>query len=352
MKKYHWIFAAVCALLIVGIGIYLQKEHTQKEHTQASSSSSSNASSSAGSIWGANYFPNVPLISHEGNTVQFFDDLIKDKVVAINFIFTSCPDSCPLETARLRRVQKLLGDRVGKDVFMYSVTIDPEVDTPKVLNEYAKRFRAGPGWLFLTGKEADITLIRKKFGIYIEEIQSRDSTDHNLTLIIGNQKTGRWMKKSPFENPHILATQIGNWLHNWKLPSEEKREYADAPEVRNISTGESLFRTRCASCHTIGDEYASATNKQPIGPDLLGVTLTRDRKWLVRWLKEPDIMLAEKDPLAMSLLARYNNVPMPNLRLNDVEIQALLSYIEETSLVAVPQKKEAGDSHDHGSHEH
>lgn len=340
MKRFRWrvLLAVICVLLLgLGAGLYLQKEEPQ-------------ISSSAGSIWGKDYFPNVPLITHEGKTVRFFDDLIKDKVVAINFIFTSCPDSCPLETARLRKVQKLLGDRVGKDVFMYSVTIDPETDTPEVLNEYANRFRVEPGWLFLTGKEENITQIRKKLGIYIEDIQSRDSTDHNLTLVIGNQKTGRWMKRSPFENPHVLATHIGSWLHNWKLPSEEKRDYAEAPELRKITTGESLFRTRCASCHTIGEGEVSASNKQLIGPDLLGVTLKRDKKWLVRWLAEPDKMLEEKDPLAMALLAQYNNVPMPNLRLNDFEIQALLEYIEETSLVAEPRKKE--EPHDHSSHQH
>ena len=123
----------------------------------------------AGSIWGADYFPNVPLVSHEGKTVRFFDDLIKDKVVVINFIFTSCPDFCPLETARLREVQKILGDRVGQDVFMYSITIDPDFDTPEVLKRYAERFEAGPGWLFLTGKKADITLLRSKLGLYSAE---------------------------------------------------------------------------------------------------------------------------------------------------------------------------------------
>ena len=65
------------------------------------------------SRWGANYFPNVPLITHEGKTVRFFDDLIKDKVVVINFIYTTCPDACPLETARLTELYKILGDRVG-----------------------------------------------------------------------------------------------------------------------------------------------------------------------------------------------------------------------------------------------
>ena len=114
----------------------------------------------ASSPWGANYFPNVELVTQDGETVRFFDDLIKDRIVAINFIYTTCPDSCPLETAQLLQVQKLLGERLGQDIFFYSISIDPEVDTPEVLKEYKERYRAR--WTFLTGAEADITLLRKK----------------------------------------------------------------------------------------------------------------------------------------------------------------------------------------------
>ncbi len=289
------------------------------------------AAGNGGSIWGADYFPNVPLVTHEGNTVRFFDDVIKDKVVVINFIYTRCPDACPLETARLREVQKILGDRVGHDVFMYTITIDPEYDTQEVLKHYAEKFEVGPGWLFMTGKKADIILLRKKLGLYSEEDESGTLSTHTLSLIIGNQKTGQWMKASPFENPYILATQVGSWLHNWKLPPKTKRDYASAPEVRNISKGESLFRTRCSACHTIGMEDVPGSKKQDLGPDLLNVTERRDRLWLIRWMAEPDKMLEEKDPLAMAMLEAYNNVPMPNLRLNEAEIQALLTYIEEES---------------------
>lgn len=295
----------------------------------AFSAAPATAAGDAGAIWGADYFPNVPLVTHEGKRVRFFDDLIKDKVVVINFIFTSCPDVCPLETARLREVQKILGDRVGQDVFMYSITIDPDVDTPEVLKRYAERFEAGPGWLFLTGKKADITQLRRKLGLYREDETAL--SEHSTSLIIGNQSTGQWIKSSPFENPYILANQVGSQLHNWKLPPKEKRDYAEAPEVRTISQGESLFRTRCAACHTIGAEDDAGSAKKALGPDLLNVTRKRDRAWLVRWLAEPDKMLAEKDPLAIALLAEWNNVPMPNLRLNEVEIEALLTYIAEES---------------------
>ncbi len=229
------------------------------------------ADETGGSMWGADYFPDVQLTTHEGKKVRFFTDVIKGKVVALNFIYTNCPDACALETARLREVQRILGDRVGRDVFLYSITIDPKHDTVKVLRKYAKRFQIGPGWLFLTGKDADIKLIRTKLGLYSEE-EGDNIKDHNLSFIVGNQATGQWMKLSPFENPYVLATQLGSWLQNWKMPPKEKRDYAEAPEVRNISKGEELFRTRCASCHTIGDDGCrtcreAAFRAGPVGCD-------------------------------------------------------------------------------------
>jgi protein SCO1/2 len=283
----------------------------------------------AGTPWGGDYFPNVPLVTHDGRTVHFFDDLVKGKVVAINFIYTTCPDTCPLETARMAKVQQILGDRVGRDVFMYSITIDPERDTPEVLADYARRYRAGPGWWFLTGKESDITLLRRKLGLYIEEIQD-GSNNHNLNLIIGNQATGKWLKRSPFENPYVLATQIGSWLTGWQDPPQADLDYANAPEVRQISQGEHLFRTRCVTCHTIGggDQGLAAGLE---GPDLLGVLERRDRSWLARWIAVPDQMLEERDPIAMGLLAKYDDLPMPNMRLSEADVNDLLGYLGSES---------------------
>src|SRR4051812_29585155 len=116
--------------------------------------------------WGANYFPNVTLTTQHGTRVRFYDDLIKGKIVAINLIYTTCKYACPLETARLAQVQKLVGDGMGRSVFFYSITIDPEHDTPRVLERYAEKFHAGPGWLFLTGRREDVDLISRKIGLY------------------------------------------------------------------------------------------------------------------------------------------------------------------------------------------
>lgn len=354
--------AAAFALALTGSTTVLGQEHdhhaghgdqatvvdpTSPEHEEALRQQRIQERRRGGSRWGAEYFPNIPLITHEGERVHFFDDLIEDKVVAINFIFTTCTDSCPLETARLAAVQQILGDRVGQDVFMYSITIDPEVDTPEVLKEYAEKFGVGPGWSFLTGKEADITLLRRKLGLYINEIQAEDSTDHNLNLIIGNQATGQWIKRSPFEDPYFLAEQIGSWLTNWELPSAaNQNSYAEAPKLRNPSLGENLFRTRCLACHSIGGGDVMELALQRVGPDLLGVTEIRDPAWLTRWLAEPDMMLAEQDPIAMELYAKYNNMAMPNLRLNQHEVVSLIEYM------AIESRRVAGTTAHSVHHEH
>ncbi|WP_433771947.1 SCO family protein [Pseudomonas putida] len=304
--------------------------------------------SDPGTPWGKDYFPNTELVNQDGQKVRFFDDLIKDKVVAINFIFTSCTDSCPLETARLLQVQKVLGDRVGKDIFLYSISIDPETDTPKVLKKYADKFKIGPGWQFLTGNKDDITALRKSLGLFIDGIDNGRNKDHNLSLIIGNQSTGRWMKSSPMENPYILADRLGKTLQNWKQPSAVNLDYASAPTLRPPSAGEQIYRTRCSSCHTLGDTQNAGMRS--IGPDLVGVTRQRDPQWLKRWIREPDQMLAEKDALAMQLYEQYNSLAMPNLRLGDKEINALLTYLAEETERLQPEAPVAQDTHDDAHH--
>jgi len=282
-----------------------------------------------GNQWGSQYFPNVELKTHTGETVRFFDDLIKDKVVVINFIYTECPDACPLETARLTEVYEILGNRVGDDVFFYSISIDPETDTPEVLADYANRYQTGPGWLFLTGVSEEIELLRRKLGLYIDEI-NKDPKDHNLSMIIGNQRSGRWMKRSPFENPYILANEIGSWLHNFKKKNENQNLNSydgEIPELRTLTQGESLFRTRCSACHNIGQ----GDGLKRTGPNLLEVTERREPEWLRRWIKEPDVMIQEEDPIALSLFTAYRKVLMPNLELNDHEITSVIEFMKAES---------------------
>jgi protein SCO1 len=271
----------------------------------------------AANLWGANYFPNVPLITQDGTTVHLYDDLLKGKAVALNLIYTSCKDECPLETARLVQVQRLLGDRVGKDIFFYSISIDPKRDTPAVLKAYAEKFGVGPGWLFLTGNEDDIKLVAKKLGLSRpNDTANRDG--HQPILMLGNEPTGQWMRNSAVASPKYLATTISDFM-GWERPQSQRRY--TAAQLLPPDAGVLLFQSRCSACHTIGKGDA-------VGPDLAGVTTRRDRDWLVRYLRAPDQMLAEQDAIAVALLAKYKNVPMPNLRLSESEIAIVLSYLE------------------------
>jgi len=269
----------------------------------------------AGNMWGASYFPNVPLVTQDGVTVRLYDDLLAGKAVAVNLVYTSCKDECPLETARLVQVQRLLGDRVGREIFFYSITIDPARDTPAALKAYADKFGVGPGWLFLTGREDDIKLVARKLGLSRRnDSASRDG--HQPILMIGHEPTGRWMRNSAVASPKFLATTINDFM-GWP---RERRRYT-AAQLSPPHPGRLLFQNRCGACHTLGEGDA-------VGPDLAGVTARRDRDWLVRYLRAPDRLLQDGDPIAVALFARYNSVRMPNLHLSDGEIDVLLAYLE------------------------
>ena len=238
-----------------------------------------------------------------------------------------------METARLLDVQRLLGEKVGTEVHMYSISIDPTRDTPEVLAAYRERWGVQPGWDFYTGKLEEIDLVRQKLGVLAPELDAEmGAMDHNINLVLGNQATGRWMRRSPFENPYNLADEFSRWLTNWKAPQPPDKKDKNAPVIRTPSAGEVLFRTRCASCHTLGgvDTWGITTGKR-VGPDLYGVVGNRDPAWLRRWLTEPDKMLAEKDPLAMSLLAASNNIPMPNIHLTPVDVDNVIAYLSEAT---------------------
>jgi protein SCO1 len=270
------------------------------------------------SPWGANYFPNVPLVTQNGETVYFYSDLLKGKMVVINFIYTKCSGSCPMETAKLAQVQRLLGDRMGRDVFFYSISIDPERDTPAELKAYADKFHVKPGWLFLTGESADVELVRKKLGQAARPGEN-SLTGHSTSITIGNEETGQWMQDSALDDTNYMAVMIGDWLSSWRHQSPGSSHV----EVRTVDAdkGSYLFRTRCAACHTVG-------HGDSIGPDLLGISRSRNRDWLTRFIATPDKMVAERDPIAISLYAKYHQVQMPNLKLGEPDVAALIGYLD------------------------
>jgi len=158
---------------------------------------------------GGNYFPNCVLTTHEGKRVHFYEDLIRDRLVAINMMFAQCDGICPTMTSNLQRVQKLLGDRVGKDIFMYSITLLPEQDTPQRLNEYVEMHGVKPGWQFLTGARADIESIRYKLGFYdLDPNVDKDPDWHTGMLRLGNDAYDRWIMTPALSEPEQIIASL------------------------------------------------------------------------------------------------------------------------------------------------
>ena len=157
---------------------------------------------------GPEYFSNAVLTTHEGKKVRFYDDLVRGKVVTFNMMYAQCDGICPTMTDNLVRVQQLLGPRVGRDVFMYSITLQPEQDKPDDLKIYAAVHGVKPGWLFLTGQPADLRLIRYRLGFYDPNpVIDGDKATHTGAVRIGNDAFDRWAMAPALSGPeHILAT--------------------------------------------------------------------------------------------------------------------------------------------------
>lgn len=139
------------------------------------------------------HLPNIPLITHEGKQVLFYDDLVKNKAVSLNFFFAKCDEICPLVMANLAKVQKLLGADVGTKIFMYSFTLKPEEDTVDVLRHHREMYGAGPGWTFLTAKPSDMEKLRAAIGFtYPDPAIDKDKTQHIGNIRYGNEPLMLW----------------------------------------------------------------------------------------------------------------------------------------------------------------
>ena len=169
----------------------------------ATASLSSGSSKAQSRPSGPSYIPNSTVMMHRGNPVRFYEDLVQGKIVVISFIYTSCTDICPLVTARFAMLEDKLADTVSHEVFLLTMTVDPEHDTPERLKEYAEAFPAGPGWLFVTGKPEDIRAINTALGE-----RSPILSERREEIVIGNDKTGEWLRTSAFGDLDALIATV------------------------------------------------------------------------------------------------------------------------------------------------
>lgn len=180
------------------------------------------------------YFPNVPLITQDGKKVHFYDDLVKDKIVVISIFYAHCQEACPRINRNLEKVQELLGDRMGRDIFINSITIKPEEDTPHELKKFAKTFHAGPGWTFVTGKPDDIELLRRSLRfVDPDPARDKDKSRHSGMLRIGNEPYTVWSMAQGQGRPESIVEEVKETIIGPPLAANTKFGPACQAETRS-----------------------------------------------------------------------------------------------------------------------
>ena len=155
------------------------------------------------------YFTDVELVNQHGEPMRLYSDLLEGKVVLINTVFTACTGMCPMLSSTIEKVQSHVGDRVGEDVHLLSISVDPENDTPEKMAELAERFHAERGWYFLTGEPRNVELALRKLGQFTEDPES-----HQGILIMGNEPTGLWKKAFGLADAEAIIGIFDSVLHD------------------------------------------------------------------------------------------------------------------------------------------
>lgn len=175
-------------LLVLLLAVCASAQETPAPTATPNTPATPNAAPSSGPS-AEKYFTDVILVNQDGEKMRFYSDLLKGKTVIINSFFATCQGSCLPITRNLEKVQEALGDRLGKDARIISISVDPEVDTPAELKAFGRKFHARAGWYFLTGSKENVEFVLKKIGQFVS-----DKQDHYNIVIIGNDRTNLWKK--------------------------------------------------------------------------------------------------------------------------------------------------------------
>jgi len=292
--------------------------------------------------WGKDYFPNISLTTEAGKKVKFYDDVLKGKILVVNFIFTKCGDVCPLDTAQLKKVSEILGDKMGKSIFFYSISVDPKNDTPAALTEFKKKCQIGKGWTFLTG-------IGGRHHADPEEIRVGACRRH-ADRAFDDHPAGERSHGSVDQAVAVRKSADAGEPAGW---ASQCQRHAYVPRLARSRATPRLFQCRMAAMASsfIGHDARAATRSAAateLGPDLMMATGKHADAWMKRWLREPDKMIAEGDAYATAQMKQFRNLAMPDLKLDDHAIDLLIAFMDKESVTAMEGKAAA----DHNHHKH
>lgn len=184
------IIGGCCLYALICVSAYAHSEH---KHTEVVTTD--NDVTSVGVK-----IPNVEVRNQNNKKISFYDDLIRNKTVAINFIYTTCSTACPPQGATFSRLQKLISHRLGNDINLISISIDPKADTPARLKAWGKKFGVKPGWDLITGNKRMITQLLKSMDAY-----TTNKDDHSPIVLIGNDQMGSWQRVFGLASPKKIA---------------------------------------------------------------------------------------------------------------------------------------------------
>jgi len=208
--KIQFLSASILALPVILVTALSGFPQGQSAPSAPSSLSQPQQAPGAGTASAAKkYFSDVELINQDGQKMRFYSDVLKDRVVIINTFFSTCTSVCPPLNRNFEKIQEALGDRLGKQVFLISISVDPEIDTPPRLKEYSQKFHARPGWIFLTGKKENVDWALYKIGQYVE-----NKDDHKTIIIMGNEPKGLWKKAFGLAKPGELIKMVEDVLND------------------------------------------------------------------------------------------------------------------------------------------
>ena len=171
------------------------------------------AAPSAGTEAARNYFTDTVLIDQDGREVRFYSDLVAGRSVVIYSMFTECTGSCPVMARKYQAIQEHLGDRIGRDVHLITITVDPETDTPARLKEHAAKFGARPGWRLLTGSPENVELVLGRLGQWVDDRES-----HETIFLVGNDRTGLWKKAFGLAKTEELVAVVDSVVNDPGAP--------------------------------------------------------------------------------------------------------------------------------------
>ena len=150
------------------------------------------------------FFTDLEVVDQNGNKLRFYSDVLKGRVVLINFIFTNCPDACPMMTHKLMQVRSMMVPAIKDDVWFISVSVDPERDTPEAMKAFAEKQGVDESrWIFLTGDKKNLEYLVRKLGQYTPDVEA-----HTTLMLAGNTITRHWTRVMPMLTPPDIAQKM------------------------------------------------------------------------------------------------------------------------------------------------